>query len=141
MKKAMIVLLLFLTLSASAGCTSQSVKNSHNQVYTSVYPVYYLTSRIAENGINVELLMPPSADPHNWEPSPKQMAQLESCRLFIYNGAGLETWASKVGEIAVGNNTACLELASTLSSQLLPDYCSYCKATFSWLRLSCISER
>ena len=128
MKKTSVILLLFMMVFTCAACSSPPTEGtgsagdkgeSSQKVYTSVYPVFYFADRISQGGIDVELLMPPSADPHNWEPSPKQMAKLESCVLFIYNGAGLEPWASKVGNIAQSSGTAVFEVASALSGQLL----------------------
>ncbi len=126
LKKSLLTILIVVPLIVSAACNSQpdtntdSEKISDNQVIASTYPVYYLTSRVAGQGMEVELLMPPAADPHNWEPSPKQMAQLENCKLFIYNGAGLEAWAPKVTEIVAGSGTTVVELASAISDALMP---------------------
>jgi len=117
-KRAPVFLLLFLILLTCSACSSEPDARSR-QVYTSVYPVYYLTDRIGAGVIDVELMMPPSADPHNWEPSPKQIAKLENCTLFIYNGAGLEPWASKIGETAKAGDIAVFEVASALRGELL----------------------
>lgn len=119
MKRLCTILLLSLAVCAAAACSPEAQEQKSNKVYTSVYPVYYLTGRIAAKGIPVEIMQPPAADPHNWEPSAKQMAQLEDCSLFIYNGAGLEPWASKVSQMAESNNTAVLDLSSCLGNQLL----------------------
>ena len=120
MKRTTIVLALLLLASCIlTGCKAQSGSENSSKVYASIYPIYYLTDRIAENGVDVEIVMPPSADPHNWEPSLKQMAELEDCALFIYNGAGLEQWAAKASQIAAGNNAAVLEVASALNGQLI----------------------
>ena len=118
MKRALFILLLLCAVLFS-GCSSQSQQGAEKKVYASTYPVYYLTRRIAENGIEVAAVVPSSADPHNWEPSPRQMAELESCKLFIYNGAGLEPWADKVSSLAGDNDTAVLELASVFQGQLI----------------------
>ena len=118
MKRALFILLLLCAVLFS-GCSSQSQQGAEKKVYASTYPVYYLTGRIAENGIEVAAVVPSSADPHNWEPSPRQMAELESCKLFIYNGAGLEPWADKVSSLAGDNDTAVLELASVFQGQLI----------------------
>lgn len=119
-KKSIITILILLGIIISAACTSQPETTTDNKVIASTYPVYYLASRVADQGMEVELLMPPSADPHNWEPSPKQIAQLENCRLFIFNGAGLETWAPKVTEMVACSDTEVLELATAISDKLLP---------------------
>ena len=40
--------------------------------------------------------MPQGTEPHGWEPDTKAIKNLESADLFIYNGAGLESWTDKV---------------------------------------------
>lgn len=120
LKQPLVIILVLLGTIVAAGCTSQAETNTEDKVITSTYPVYYLTSRVAGQGMEVELLMPPSADPHNWEPSPKQMAELENCKLFIYNGAGLESWAPRVSDMVAGKDTEVLELAVAISEELLP---------------------
>lgn len=117
MRRALLIILLLCAVIFS-GCSNHSQQND-KKVYTSIYPIYYLTSRIAGEGIEVETMIPPSADPHNWEPSPRQIAELETCELFIYNGAGLEPWADKVRSLVGTNNTAVLELASLFQEQLV----------------------
>jgi len=94
--------------------------SAQNQVYTSIYPVFYLTSRVAEGGLPVKEMIPPSADPHNWEPSPKQIAELESGALFIYNGAGLEPWGDQVSDLLKNSGVPVLDLSSAFTGKLLP---------------------
>lgn len=121
MKRLLIYMLLILNAISLAGCGSpQDQGPASRNVCASIYPVYYLTSRVAEGGIKVEEILPPSADPHNWEPSPKQMATLESSLLFIYNGAGLEPWADKVSTLVEANNGTVVDLSATFSEVLLP---------------------
>jgi zinc/manganese transport system substrate-binding protein len=49
-----------------------------------------VVSRIAGDGIEVEMLIPPGVDPHDFAPSAQQVATISSADLVIANGLGLE---------------------------------------------------
>ena len=66
------------------------------KVYASVYPMYDFAKKIAGDKLDVEMVMPQGTEPHGWEPDTKAIKNLESADLFIYNGAGLESWTDKV---------------------------------------------
>jgi len=85
-----------------AGCSTAAEKTVDNpaqagiKVYASVYPVYDFAKRIGGDRVQLVCMVPPGADPHNWEPSPRLLARLQEADLFIYNGAGLEPWVDKL---------------------------------------------
>ncbi|WP_425802636.1 metal ABC transporter substrate-binding protein [Desulfitobacterium sp. Sab5] len=65
-------------------------------VYTSFYPMYDLTKKVGGDKINLKNLIPAGTEPHDWEPTPGDMGNLEKADVLIYNGAGMETWIDKV---------------------------------------------
>jgi zinc transport system substrate-binding protein len=84
-------------------------------VVASFYPVYEFARQVAGDRAQVVSLVPTGVEPHDWEPSPQDMAQARRARLFVYNGAGLEPWAEKVkaeveGKTAVVSATAGISL-------------------------------
>jgi len=117
------ILLVLITGLIVSGCggspNGDGYRGGKPKVYTSIYPVYYLTSRIAGDTADVVEIVPPATDPHNWEPTPKQVAQLQSARIFIYNGAGLEAWAEKVASSLKETGVKVLELAAELDAEPL----------------------
>lgn len=66
------------------------------KVYASVYPVYDFSKKIAGDKMDVELIMPSGIEPHDWEPDQNAIKNLEDADIFVYNGAGLESWTDKV---------------------------------------------
>lgn len=62
------------------------------QVMATFYPLYYFASEIGGERASVESLIPFNSEPHSWEPTPGDIVKADKCRLFIYNGAGLEPW-------------------------------------------------
>src|SRR2546428_743374 len=52
--------------------------------------------RVGGDRIRVQTLVPPGAEPHDYEPRPQDITALHAARVIIYNGAGLETWLEKL---------------------------------------------
>jgi zinc transport system substrate-binding protein len=65
-------------------------------VYATIYPVYDFATQVCGDRARVVQLVPDGVEPHDWEPSPKDMVNLQRADVLIYNGAGMETWVQKV---------------------------------------------
>jgi zinc transport system substrate-binding protein len=66
------------------------------QIITTFYPMYYFTKQITGNLANVEILIPNGVEPHDWEPTSKDMIKMQEADVFIYNSRYFETWTEKV---------------------------------------------
>jgi len=66
------------------------------KVVTSFYPLYFFTSEIARDRAEVSNLIPSGAEPHGYEPTARDMAQIESSNLLVLNGGGLEGWGENI---------------------------------------------
>ncbi|MEW9673264.1 metal ABC transporter substrate-binding protein [Ammoniphilus sp. 3BR4] len=75
---------------------SASKQNEKLEVYTSFYPLYDFAVKIGGERAHVENLVPPGAEPHDFEPTAKDVIKLNEGDIFIYNGSGFEAWADKV---------------------------------------------
>lgn len=101
-KKILFLLVGIVLLSAcSKGADTKDAKDEANtesdlKVYASVYPIYDFAKKIAGDKIDVEMIMPQGTEPHGWEPDSNAIKNLENADMFIYNGAGLESWTDKV---------------------------------------------
>jgi len=107
MKKAKLFLmfLVFLSLVFSlTACTKNRQTapaeddNSSLKIYTTFYPLYDFTKKIAGDFAEVESLIPAGVDPHDFEPSLKQVADIYGADIFIYLGESMEPWAAKIAQ-------------------------------------------
>ncbi len=85
---------------------------------TSFYPLYYFTSQIAGDRMEVRNLVPSGAEPHDWEPKPKDVADISKAAVLIYNGAGLEHWIDSVLDSAKSDKR--VDIVATDGLTLLP---------------------
>ncbi|TCP55909.1 zinc transport system substrate-binding protein [Tumebacillus sp. BK434] len=93
-------------LSASlvlTGCGDSSKQGAGNgsasdkvQVVTTFYPMYEFTKRVAGDLADVSVLVPAGTEPHDWEPTAKDVARISEADVFVYNGAGFEAWVDDV---------------------------------------------
>lgn len=104
-KKRVLVALLTAALLLLASCTAQNGVQAANDsnaandkllVYTSFYPIYDFASHIGGDRAELVRLITDGSEPHSWEPQPADIVGLEKADVFIYNGAGMETWVDKV---------------------------------------------
>jgi len=104
-----LVVLLLVVLSAAwltFGCTTRKTVGEQApapqarpgaiKVYTSFYPLYDFTKKIAGDKAEVINLQPVGVEPHDFEPSPQQVANLYTGRVFIFLGGMMDPWAGKI---------------------------------------------
>ncbi len=60
------------------------------RVVASIAPLAYFAERIGASHVAVSVMVPPGANPHSYEPSPRQVARLGEAALFVKAGSGIE---------------------------------------------------
>jgi ABC-type Zn uptake system ZnuABC Zn-binding protein ZnuA len=64
-----------------------------------------IAQNVAGDRLMVETLMPIGIDPHEFEPTPSDLAKISSSRLLIIIGGGMEGWLEKILVNAGGDRT------------------------------------
>ncbi len=80
-----------------AAIINTSTKNKI-KVTASFYPLAFLAEQIGGNKVIVTNLTPPGAEPHDFEPGTRDIAQLANQDLILLNGGGLEGYVDKLKE-------------------------------------------
>lgn len=89
----LIILLSGIIALATTAFSRTTTKNP--AIVTSFYPLYYFATQIGDSQVAVVNLTPPGTEPHEYDPTPRDIATIESSSLLIING-GLEAWADKI---------------------------------------------
>lgn len=90
---ASIALLAFILLTGCAGNKAKGVDQNASaklKVVATVYPVYEFIKQVGGDKVDVVMLIPPGAEPHDWEPTAKDMTRIKDAKVFAYHGAGFE---------------------------------------------------
>lgn len=87
--------LLWLMLTFVSAASAQALE-ARPEVIASHYPLAYFAQRIAGTQANVSFLVPEGIDPAWWRPAPRDVTRLQKADLLLFNGAGYESWLSRV---------------------------------------------
>jgi zinc transport system substrate-binding protein len=89
-------------LTVTTGCSGQPSKTTGKEsssgklkVAASFYPMYEFAKGVGGDKVDVTNLVPPGAEPHDWEPTVKDITTLNQSQVFVYNGVGVEQWVDK----------------------------------------------
>lgn len=105
-KMGLLVITLFLILSLTAcgnkgGDASAKDKNTFEsndkkiKVMTSFNALSQFAKAVGKDKVDVQVVVPNGTEPHDFEPKPKDLANLSKAQIFIYNGLGMEGWVEK----------------------------------------------
>ena len=68
-------------------------------VISSFYPLYEFTKKIGGDKVEASLLVPLGIEPHDWEPTVKDLQKMQQADLIVINGAGFENWVNDLDSI------------------------------------------
>ncbi len=61
-----------------------------------VFPGFDFARQVAGTEAEVTMLLPPGADSHSYEPSPKDLLAIQNADLFVYTGGESDSWIEKI---------------------------------------------
>ena len=96
--KLMRYIILALSVTSLTACSPSTSNNIGQKITVSIEPLRYFTEQIAGEKFTVMTMVPSGANPETYEPTPKQMVDLNESVLYMKVGAiGFErTWADKL---------------------------------------------
>ena len=98
------ILLLIVTLALLSGlcaCKRSSKSIARNKdgkinVTVTIFPPYDFVRRIAEDRVNLTMLLPPGSDSHFFEPSSADINAIANSDMVIYSGGELDAWIQPI---------------------------------------------
>lgn len=120
MKKLLLISILCISACLFIGCSdakTESGKNNTNekkQIVTTLFPQYDFAKQIVGDQMDVSLLLPTGVESHAFEPTPKDVLNIQNAALFIYTGENMEAWAPKLLTDIDPNQTKVLDISANL---------------------------
>jgi len=112
--KWMLALVCAALMVVAAGCGKDAAPQSDKmRVVATVFPVADVVKKVGGDLVDVHLLVPPGAEPHDWEPTVSDRKEIGKAKVFFYNGAGLEPMEQLLTPEVLGDAKA-VELAQGL---------------------------
>ena len=93
------------------------VQKNKLQIVASFYPLYFLSEQIAGDKADVVNITPAGAEPHDYEPTAQDIAQIENSKLLVLDGTGLEAWGNNIKQNLNPKNTTVLIVGDGIIDQ------------------------
>lgn len=99
-RKFFLVAVIFVTVFISAFFLSSRIPQKDAQderihIVASFYPLSHIAKAVGGNLVDVQSLVPSGVEPHDFEPSSRDLVEIGIVDAFLYNGASLEPWIMK----------------------------------------------
>ena len=123
--KSFFVLLLCLALAVGlfAGCSgggSPASEDGKLSIVVTIFPEYdWVRNILGEriNDVSLTLLMDSGADLHSYQPTPKDIAVISRCDLFLYTGGVSDKWVRDVLAQAANPDMVVIDLMAALGDR------------------------
>jgi len=97
----LILIMIIAFFSFFAGCRQNrsaagQSRNGKINVTAAVFPAYDFVRKIAEDRVNLTMLLPPGAESHSFEPSPKDIITIQNSGVFIFIGGNNDMWVERI---------------------------------------------
>lgn len=129
MRKNIAIFIIFAIIIGGAGYyalknSKQASKDSQSakfKVSTSFYPLYFFATEIGGDKADVSNIIPYGAEPHDYEPTAKDMAEMEKSDLIILNGGGLESWSEDIQKNINSEKTLIVSASEGLATKQMTE--------------------
>lgn len=95
-KKAMLALILAALVSGCSDPPPAPADNEKINVVTTIFAPYDFVREIAGDSVNLKMLLPPAAETHSFDPSPKDIKDIKNADIFIYVGGESDDWVRDI---------------------------------------------
>lgn len=65
-------------------------------VVATIFPPYDFVRQIAGEHVSLTMLLPPGAESHSFEPTPKDIIAIQNCDVFLYVGGDSDAWIDDI---------------------------------------------
>ena len=89
--KSKIALIVLCSLLGAAACSA----DGKPKVIATLFPQYDFVRQVGGDRVNVRLLLPPGVEPHEFEPTPHDIIEINQADIFIYTNKYMEPWVDK----------------------------------------------
>ncbi len=122
----LIIIITFISLTF-VGCNTikennTTENNNKINVVTTIFPTYDFVRQIGGENVNVTMLLKPGQEAHSYEPTPKDILNIQNSDLFIYVGGENDVWVDEILDSMENNRPQTLKLldiTNTLEEEIV----------------------
>jgi zinc transport system substrate-binding protein len=110
MKKTLFVIALFVALLSAVNADNKIT------VTTTIFPPYDFVRQIAKDRVNLFMLLPPGAESHSFEPTPRDIRTIQNSQIFIHAGGVGDAWVERLLRSTNTGNKKILSMLDTVDA-------------------------
>ena len=115
MKNKITAILLAVLMLMLCGCSYIAPKKSDRlSVVCSIFAPYDFARRIAGDRAEVKMLLPTGVESHSYEPTPRDIIELENSDIFFYVSEHTETWVTQITDAVENESVKKIDIADEL---------------------------
>lgn len=115
MKNKITAILLAVLMLMLCGCSYTAPKKSDMlSVVCSIFAPYDFARRIAGDRAEVKMLLPTGVESHSYEPTPRDIIELENSDIFFYVSEHTETWVTQITDAVENESVKKIDIADEL---------------------------
>lgn len=115
MKNKITAILLAVLMLMLCGCSYTAPKKSDRlSVVCSIFAPYDFARRIAGDRAEVKMLLPTGVESHSYEPTPRDIIELENADIFFYVSEHTETWVTQITDAVENESVKKIDIADEL---------------------------
>mgnify|MGYP006069038471 CR=1 FL=1 len=126
-KKVNLMIIIIFISFIFVGCSTtkeNDIMSNNNKIniVTTIFPTYDFVRQIGGENVNVTMLLKPGEESHSYEPTPKDILNIQNSDLFIYVGGENDFWVDEILN-SMGNNKPqtlkLLDITNTLEEEIV----------------------
>lgn len=119
MKRIIAVLITFFLIIGAIFIALGNINKNNQQtekitIVTSLFPEYDFVKQIGKDKVDVKILLPPGTESHTYEPTPKDIVNINEADMFCYTSNEMEPWAEKIAS-SIDSNTVIMQAGEGIS--------------------------
>lgn len=91
-----IIVFLIILLSVNSNKVTSNMDTSKVKIIATLFPQYDFARQIGKDKVEVTLLLPPGTETHTYDPSPRDIININGADMFVYTGENMEPWANTI---------------------------------------------
>jgi zinc transport system substrate-binding protein len=96
--------------------TAAGNSNGKINVTVTIFPPYDFVRQIAGDKVNLAMLLPPGAESHSFEPTPRDIIAIQNGDIFIYAGGNSDKWVDRSLQSMKTDNMKILAMIDTVDA-------------------------
>lgn len=97
-KRSVLFIVVAVIMMNLLACDNEKQDDSKITIMTTLFPQYDFAKQIVGDKCEVKLLLPPGIDSHSYEPTPKDIIDINNAEMIIYTGDDMEAWVATILE-------------------------------------------